>query len=277
MEASSHGGASRTGHRGGLGGAGSNSVGGHQGGLGDAGSNAVGGAASSTTTFEGWAGEEQQEVRNACIPTKEKVWDLIDSIVIPGGVATDDDRPKYERFASAACGTGTGTRSGFKNLARKRESKQVIYDYSTVQGYSCKKCRSMGQHQLALRPPGYLECVLRAGPAVTSFPDGCGREDDYVVYNEEQKELLMSSGFIPVKVHYFKPDVPLPEGNINVPVCRCSVTIITRINNLQCHLFTGFVRVDGQETRTSRAAQQVVRPAWRRSFRIAAFTATPTV
>ena len=219
MEASSHGGASRTGHQGGLGGAASNAVGGHQGGLGGAGSNAVGGAAGSTTTFEGWEGEQPQEVRNAGIPTKERMWALIDDIVIPGGVEAGDDRPKYERFASAACGTGTGTRSGFKNLAVKREQKQVIYDYATVQGYSCKKCRSMGQHQLALRPPGYLECVLRAGPGVTSFPDGCTREDDYVVYTEEQKELLMRSGFKPVKVHYFKPDFPLPEGITNVCVC----------------------------------------------------------
>ena len=99
--------------------------------------------------------------------------------------------------------------------------KQVIYDYATVQGYSCKKCRTMGQHQLALRPPGYLECVLRAGPQVTSFPDGCGREDDYVVYNDEHKELLMKSGFTPVRVHYFKPDVPLPEGIRNVSASRC--------------------------------------------------------
>ena len=148
MEASSHGGASRTGHQGGFGGAGSNAGGGAAGAgsnaVGGAGSNAGGGAAGagsnavgaagSTTTFEGWAGEQSQEVRNTGIPTQQKVWDLIDSIVIPGGVAPDDERPKYERFAAAACGTGTGTRSGFKNLAQKRESKQVR---KTLIGKTC--------------------------------------------------------------------------------------------------------------------------------------------
>lgn len=172
----------------------------------------------SGTGFEGWEGEHDEGARTVGVLSHQQMFDLVDKVMFRGEVAAGDKRPIGERFASAAVGKGAGTQSGFKSLAQKRKAKQVVNDYSTVQGYRCSNCRRFSVHDLAVRPPGYLEIVLRPGPNVQSYPPGMGPDDDYVVYEQDHKEQLERAGFKLVKMHFFKPGLPLPAGFVPADV-----------------------------------------------------------
>ena len=163
-------------------------------------------------SFTGWEREERSTAQTGNM-TMEALGVLVDAVVMPNRTTDEDKRPISERFAVAAWGKGQGTDSGFKKLARKRKEKDVQSEYSTVQGYTCVRCKKLSTHDIALRPPGYLETILRPGPKVSSFPEGCAKDDLHVVYNDEHKEHLERAGYeVVARVHYYKPGVPLPAG-----------------------------------------------------------------
>ena len=129
--------------------------------------------------------------------TRDKLYELVDAVCIPGAASSTDDKPLHQRFAMAACGKSGSSTSGFTELDKKRKLADVAKEYESVQAYQCSSCRRTLAAGLAIRPPSESQRLYIPGPKVASALPGHELDHVVAVYTATHSHALEKAGYMP--------------------------------------------------------------------------------
>lgn len=165
-----------------------------------------------------WAGGEQRRGSRRSNMTRDKLYELVDAVCIPGAASSTDDKPLHQRFAMAACGKSGSSTSGFTELDKKRKLADVAKEYESVQAYQCSSCRRTLAAGLAIRPPSESQRLYIPGPKVASALPGHELDHVVAVYTATHSHALEKAGYMRLIVHHFEPETALPRELVPLDV-----------------------------------------------------------